>query len=207
MAVANGQEEVVAFLLSRPELDVNRRDTYTVDPNNPFLQSAQLNARHAAFPHLNAETPAADPDEDGEDAGGYTALHYAALCGSLAVVEQLLAAGADPELKAHGFAPGELDLTRMPEGPDKQRWSSIAERLTAERGKRGAERERAEKEERLRFPLEGKLSRDMIAQEVPILSVASAIRRRENGWHSAEKPLVFLFLGSSGVGQKHHRTS
>ena len=27
-----------------------------------------------------------------------------------------------------------------------------------------------------------------------------AIRRRENGWYDEEHPLVFLFLGSSGIG-------
>ncbi len=28
----------------------------------------------------------------------------------------------------------------------------------------------------------------------------SAIRRKENGWYDEEHPLVFLFLGSSGIG-------
>ena len=28
----------------------------------------------------------------------------------------------------------------------------------------------------------------------------SAIRRKENGWYDEERPLVFLFLGSSGIG-------
>jgi ATP-dependent Clp protease ATP-binding subunit ClpB len=31
--------------------------------------------------------------------------------------------------------------------------------------------------------------------------VASAIRRKENGWIDDEHPLVFLFLGSSGIGK------
>jgi len=31
-----------------------------------------------------------------------------------------------------------------------------------------------------------------------INAVAAAIRRRENGWHDGDHPLVFLFLGSSG---------
>lgn len=28
----------------------------------------------------------------------------------------------------------------------------------------------------------------------------AAIRRKENGWYDEEHPLVFLFLGSSGIG-------
>ncbi len=30
-----------------------------------------------------------------------------------------------------------------------------------------------------------------------------AIRRRENGWYDEDHPLVFLFLGSSGIGKVH----
>ena len=33
------------------------------------------------------------------------------------------------------------------------------------------------------------------------MSFFSAIRRRENGWYDEEHPLVFLFLGSSGIGK------
>lgn len=32
------------------------------------------------------------------------------------------------------------------------------------------------------------------------LSSNAAIRRKENGWYDEEHPLVFLFLGSSGIG-------
>lgn len=33
------------------------------------------------------------------------------------------------------------------------------------------------------------------------LTVFTAIRRKENGWSDDEHPLVFLFLGSSGIGK------
>ena len=33
------------------------------------------------------------------------------------------------------------------------------------------------------------------------MAVSAAIRRRENGWHDEDHPLVFLFLDSSGVGK------
>ena len=31
----------------------------------------------------------------------------------------------------------------------------------------------------------------------------TAIRRRELGWADDDHPLVFLFLGSSGIGERH----
>jgi hypothetical protein len=199
-AAANGHKDVVAFLLSRPEIDVNARDVYSPDENDPFLRSVQFSARHQSFPNVNAEMAAFDPDEG--EKFGYTPLHYAALFAPIEIVNMLLAAGADPELRAHGYAPGEIDLSRLPDdAPEKGRLNDTVARLEAERERKKVERDRQEKEDRLRFPLELKLSKEMIAQEVPILSVASAMRRRENGWSDPTKPLVFLFLGSSGVGQ------
>uniref|UniRef100_A0A3Q2SRQ7 ClpB family mitochondrial disaggregase n=1 Tax=Fundulus heteroclitus TaxID=8078 RepID=A0A3Q2SRQ7_FUNHE len=59
---------------------------------------------------------------------------------------------------------------------------------------------RREAEERRRFPLERRLKEHIIGQEGAINTVASAIRRKENGWYDEEHPLVFLFLGSSGIG-------
>uniref|UniRef100_A0AAX7SRQ5 AAA+ ATPase domain-containing protein n=1 Tax=Astatotilapia calliptera TaxID=8154 RepID=A0AAX7SRQ5_ASTCA len=56
-------------------------------------------------------------------------------------------------------------------------------------------------EERRRFPLERRLKEHIIGQEGAINTVASAIRRKENGWYDEEHPLVFLFLGSSGIGK------
>lgn len=35
-----------------------------------------------------------------------------------------------------------------------------------------------------------------------LLCLAIAIRRKENGWYDEEHPLVFLFLGSSGIGNR-----
>ena len=37
------------------------------------------------------------------------------------------------------------------------------------------------------------------SSSLTFVSVA-AIRRKENGWYDEEHPLVFLFLGSSGIG-------
>lgn len=60
---------------------------------------------------------------------------------------------------------------------------------------------REELEERRRFPLEEQLSQNIVGQEGPITSAAAAIRRKEMGWADEDHPLVFLFLGSSGIGE------
>ena len=66
-------------------------------------------------------------------------------------------------------------------------------------------KEREKLEERRKFPLEEQLSQNIVGQEGPITSVAAAIRRKEMGWADEEHPLVFLFLGSSGIGGLRER--
>ncbi|KAI5645113.1 AAA domain (Cdc48 subfamily) domain-containing protein [Phthorimaea operculella] len=56
-------------------------------------------------------------------------------------------------------------------------------------------------EERRRFPLEQRLKQFIVGQQAAIETVAAAVRRKENGWADEEHPLVFLFLGSSGIGK------
>ncbi|KAF1744698.1 hypothetical protein MXB_1292 [Myxobolus squamalis] len=62
-----------------------------------------------------------------------------------------------------------------------------------------------EREERKKFPLENRLKEFIVGQEEAINTVSSSfvktIRRRESGWIRGDKPLVLLFLGSSGVGK------
>jgi ATP-dependent Clp protease ATP-binding subunit ClpB len=50
-------------------------------------------------------------------------------------------------------------------------------------------------------PIEKIIGNNIIGQKGPVRSVASAIRLRENGWVDPNRPLVLLFLGSSGVGK------
>lgn len=57
------------------------------------------------------------------------------------------------------------------------------------------------KESRKAYPLEKRLMTKIVGQRQAILAVSQQIRRKENGWHSNEHPLVFLFLGSSGIGK------
>jgi hypothetical protein len=39
-------------------------------------------------------------------------------------------------------------------------------------------------------------------EKIPMKMFSSilAVRRKENGWYDEDHPLVFLFLGSSGIG-------
>ncbi|KAL0629572.1 Caseinolytic peptidase B protein-like protein [Plecturocebus cupreus] len=74
--------------------------------------------------------------------------------------------------------------------------------FSPELGDRYQEKQRKrEAEERRRFPLEQRLKEHIIGQESAIATVGAAIRRKENGWYDEEHPLVFLFLGSSGIGK------
>lgn len=58
-----------------------------------------------------------------------------------------------------------------------------------------------EKEYRKKHPLEDALKDRIVGQLGPIHALASAIRRKQNGWQDDDHPLVFLFCGSSGVGK------
>ncbi len=49
--------------------------------------------------------------------------------------------------------------------------------------------------------LEQVIGEKIVGQQGPVRSVASTMRLRENGWIHPYKPLVMLFLGSSGVGK------
>ncbi|TRY85148.1 hypothetical protein DNTS_006344 [Danionella cerebrum] len=100
-------------------------------------------------------------------------------------------AGADPSLR------NELGHTPLQYARDGEvsRELKEAQKTFAE-----AQRKR-EAEQRRKFPLELRLKEHIIGQEGAINTVGSAIRRKENGWYDEEHPLVFLFLGSSGIGK------
>ena len=57
-------------------------------------------------------------------------------------------------------------------------------------------------EERRKSPIEERLSEHIVGQKGAISTVAAAIRRKELGWTDEKHPLVFLFLGSSGIGEE-----
>ncbi|XP_032675674.1 caseinolytic peptidase B protein homolog isoform X2 [Odontomachus brunneus] len=122
---------------------------------------------------------------------GFTALHYAVLIDSKACVKILLDKGADPTIENEG---GHRPIDYAKEG-------EIKEMLLEYSTKYGELLKEKEAEERRRFPLEQRLKQHIVGQEGAISIVASTIRRKENGWIDEEHPLVFLFLGSSGIGK------
>ncbi|KAM9203683.1 mitochondrial disaggregase isoform 2-T2 [Mergus octosetaceus] len=122
---------------------------------------------------------------------GCTALHYAVLADDYLTVKLLLDAGANPLQK------NEMGHTPL----DYAREGEVMNLLRASETKFQEEQRRREIEERRRFPLEQRLKEHIIGQESAIATVGAAIRRKENGWYDEEHPLVFLFLGSSGIGK------
>ncbi|KAJ2950442.1 hypothetical protein O0L34_g8682 [Tuta absoluta] len=123
---------------------------------------------------------------------GWTALHYAALADSANVTAALLEAGADPTARDHAGRRA-LHYSRDP---------SPTRDLIVQHTRRWEEAEAAKAaEERRRFPLEQRLKQFIVGQQAAIETVAAAVRRKENGWADEEHPLVFLFLGSSGIGK------
>eukprot|EP00668_Euglena_longa_P004571 GGOE01005338.1.p1 GENE.GGOE01005338.1~~GGOE01005338.1.p1 ORF type:complete len:496 (-),score=115.49 GGOE01005338.1:424-1911(-) len=81
---------------------------------------------------------------------------------------------------------------------------SLADAKEAHRkffGKDSKDFQYRKKEDRQKYPLEARLQKRLVGQKNAIFSVAGQIRRKENGWQSSNHPLVFLFMGSSGIGK------
>ncbi|XP_063806972.1 mitochondrial disaggregase [Pseudophryne corroboree] len=122
---------------------------------------------------------------------GCTALHYAVLADDYGTVQALLEGGANPmQENKMGHIP--LDYAR--EGEMKKMLKEFESKFLLEQRRRDLE-------ERRKFPLEQRLKEHIVGQETAIATVGAAIRRKENGWYDEEHPLVFLFLGSSGIGK------
>ncbi|XP_064414101.1 mitochondrial disaggregase isoform X2 [Latimeria chalumnae] len=148
---------------------------------------------------------------------GWTPLMVAAMNRNHSAVQVLLAAGANPDLgdefsnvyetareKGIHSLEGANPLQRNEMGhtpTDYAREGEVMKLLREWETKYQEQRRKREAEERRRFPLEQRLKEYIIGQESAIATVAAAIRRKENGWYDEEHPLVFLFLGSSGIGK------
>uniref|UniRef100_A0A5K3EFZ8 ANK_REP_REGION domain-containing protein n=1 Tax=Mesocestoides corti TaxID=53468 RepID=A0A5K3EFZ8_MESCO len=125
------------------------------------------------------------------DFRGCTALHYAVLADDVELVRLLLAAGADPTVKN--------SRGHTPQMYSKSNDINIA--IDAAMKQFNLKKQAKDREERQRYPLDQRLREKIVGQEQAIRTVSAAIRRKENGWHDEDHPLVFLFLGSSGIGK------
>eukprot|EP00736_Rhodelphis_marinus_P012385 Rmarinus@m.3532 len=134
---------------------------------------------------------------------GFTPLHYAALTANPEIVRALLEAGADPRIRdARSRTPLMIsDLSQSASGRQEPGDKPVRKLLNDAMLRKEEEDLEEKRRQRCEYPLERRLHEDIVGQNGPIQAVASAIRRKENGWHDDSKPLVFLFLGSSGVGK------
>ncbi|OUC45784.1 ATPase family protein [Trichinella nativa] len=148
---------------------------------------------------------------------GWTALHVASFHGSCKALKVLLENGADVNTKDNfsnvqtvsrdmriSFLEGADPLSSNESGQLPVNFAQnqqIEELLKGYTKKYTEKKALLERLERQNYPFEERVKKNMIGQDGAISSVASAIRRRENGWTNDEHPLVFLFLGSSGVGK------
>ncbi|KAI8369415.1 P-loop containing nucleoside triphosphate hydrolase protein [Radiomyces spectabilis] len=195
VAVIQDNEQMVKFLLEKG-----------ADPN--------LEDHYYPRSHQAANMRQTDFSEDllpYRDYREYTALHYAMIICNPNIVKLLLDHMADPLTRnSHGLTPREylyyverftgehnIEIENMLRAKEA---SYPAEKAAHEERQRKLQLQR-EKEYRKKHPLEDALKARIVGQLGPIHALASAIRRKQNGWHDEDHPLVFLFCGSSGVGK------
>ncbi|GAB1604807.1 hypothetical protein Ahia01_000762200 [Argonauta hians] len=185
LAVINGNSTAVSMLLNAGA-NIQLGDEYS----NSFklAREMKLNSLQVL---LTREEEFSDRLSNRANFKGCTALHYAVLVDDLNIVKQLLSAGANPSLENElGHKPCDYARTQNMKniliGHEK-----IFQELQAKK----------DLEDRRKYPLEQRLREHIIGQEGAINNVAAAIRRKENGWYDEDHPLVFLFLGSSGIGK------
>ncbi|XP_005108368.1 caseinolytic peptidase B protein homolog [Aplysia californica] len=185
VAAVNKHSEIVKLLLDAGA-DPNCSDQFSTVAQK--AREKQLNGLHVL---LTREEEFSDRLSNRANFQDCTPLHYAVLINDKTSVRYLLDAGADPTTE-NILGHRALEYTRDP---------SIREMLEASAKRFKEEKEAREAEERRRFPLELRLKENIIGQEAAINTVAAAVRRKENGWYDEDHPLVFLFLGSSGIGK------
>lgn len=185
VAAMNRQHNVVKVLLEMGA-DPNMGDDFS-----NVYETAREKSVHSLEVLVSREDEFSNRLSSRASFRGCTALHYAVLADDLRTVRMLLDAGANP------IQQNTLGHTPLAYAKDGEMQTLLKEWET----KYVESQQKREAEERRRFPLERRLKEHIIGQEGAINTVASAIRRKENGWYDEEHPLVFLFLGSSGIGK------
>ncbi|KAL6422247.1 hypothetical protein ACFW04_010922 [Cataglyphis niger] len=184
-AAINQKVEVIKILLQNGA-DVNAGDNFV----NVYRTAMEMGL-HSLDVLMKREEEFSDRLNNRATFQGFTALHYAVLADSKICVKALLDGGANPTVENEA---GHRAVEYATEG-------EIKEMLIKHAIKYDEIVKEKEAEERRRFPLEQRLKQHIVGQEGAISIVASTIRRKENGWIDEEHPLVFLFLGSSGIGK------
>ncbi|XP_045582352.2 mitochondrial disaggregase [Procambarus clarkii] len=184
-AAINGRSQAVKFLLDNgadPNLPDNFSNIFQVARENRTSPTSVEVIREGEFSTLLNHN---------QMFRGCTALHYAVLAHDQESVQILLDAGANPMLvNEYRFKP-----------EDYARDIGMRTMMQKHSEKYLAKQKQKEMEDRRKFPLELRIKQRIIGQEGAIATVCGAIRRKENGWYDEEHPLVFLFLGSSGIGK------
>lgn len=183
VAAINGQSKICEILL-QAGAKVNEIDHYS----SPRLMAEKM-AIDPLVIALYRETEF-NPDLARSNFHGCTALHYAALSNDQATVEILKKYGANPTIKNQlGFKPSSFAN------------QALAKNLLEYEQEYERREKELEEEERRKYPLEKRIKENIVGQDAAIQMVAATIRRKENGWFDENHPLVFLFLGSSGIGK------
>lgn len=184
-AAINSRSQAVKFLLSQgadPNLPDNFSNIFQVARENRISPVSVEAIREGEFSALLNHN---------QMFRGCTALHYAVLAHDQESVCYLLEAGANPMLvNEYHFKP-----------EDYAKDIGMRTMMQKHSEKYQQKQKQLEMEERRKFPLEQRIKQRIIGQEGAIATVCGAIRRKENGWYDEEHPLVFLFLGSSGIGK------
>lgn len=183
LAAVNGRSKLVELLLENGA-EINSPDNYT----NPRLMAEQHNIDPLVIALIR------DTEFNSDLArvnwAGTTSLHYATLSNNIDTIEILMKYGANPTLKNEaGFKAVNFANPY------------VAKRLASYEEEYMKRERELEEEERRRYPLEKRIKEHLVGQDSAISLVAATIRRKENGWIDEDHPLVFLFLGSSGIGK------